>query len=128
MESAVFKASVDYYISIMFLPKFRLGSVPQQAIPSGVRRLSTTVPARQGVTLLQDKENGFGFARSNPRPDKPRSKGVTEIRGPYYTVCIDHHHSPHNPETDNSQGHGEALSRRYSRNVMFFMMSRYNSI
>ncbi|KAH8701057.1 sulfonate biosynthesis enzyme [Talaromyces proteolyticus] len=36
--------------------------------------------------LLQDKANGFGFARSNPRPTKPRSKGVTEIRGPYYTV------------------------------------------
>ncbi|KAJ5818252.1 hypothetical protein N7474_003843 [Penicillium riverlandense] len=70
----------------MFLTKFRLGSVPQQAIPGGVRRLSTTVPVRQGVTLLQDKENGFGFARSNPRPDKPRSKGVTEIRGPYYTA------------------------------------------
>ena len=36
--------------------------------------------------LLQDKENGFGFARSNPRPKKPRMKGVTEIRGPYYSV------------------------------------------
>ncbi|KAJ5528024.1 hypothetical protein N7513_012183 [Penicillium frequentans] len=47
--------------------------------------LSTTQPAR-GVTLLQDKQNGFGFARSNPRPAKPRSKGVTEIRGPYYSA------------------------------------------
>ncbi|CAG8079925.1 unnamed protein product [Penicillium olsonii] len=37
------------------------------------------------VTLLEDT-NGFGFARSNPRPGKPRSKGVTEIRGPYYSV------------------------------------------
>ncbi|KAF3406341.1 Protein Heat-Stress-Associated 32 [Talaromyces pinophilus] len=35
--------------------------------------------------LLQDKENGMGFARSNPRPKKPRMKGVTEIRGPYYS-------------------------------------------
>ncbi|BAE58889.1 unnamed protein product [Aspergillus oryzae RIB40] len=50
------------------------------------RYLSTTAPAQKNVTLLQDKKNGFGFARSNPRPPKPRSKGVTEIRGPYYTV------------------------------------------
>lgn len=49
------------------------------------RSLSTTSPA-QGLTLLQDKNDGFGFARSNPRPAKPRSKGVTEIRGPYYSV------------------------------------------
>ncbi|KAE8148692.1 coma-domain-containing protein [Aspergillus avenaceus] len=48
--------------------------------------LSTTAPAQKNVTLLQDKKNGFGFARSNPRPPKPRTKGVTEIRGPYYTV------------------------------------------
>lgn len=37
-------------------------------------------------TLLQDKSNGFGFIRSNPRQPKPRSKGVTEIRGPYYSA------------------------------------------
>lgn len=57
------------------------------AATTGTRSLSTTQPA-QGVTLLQDKKDGFGFARSNPRPPKPRSKGVTEIRGPYYTVCL----------------------------------------
>jgi phosphosulfolactate synthase (CoM biosynthesis protein A) len=28
----------------------------------------------------------FSFIRMNERPGKPRSKGVTEIRGPYYTV------------------------------------------
>ncbi|KNG90555.1 hypothetical protein ANOM_001541 [Aspergillus nomiae NRRL 13137] len=50
------------------------------------RYLTATTPAEKNVTLLQDKKNGFGFARSNPRPPKPRSKGVTEIRGPYYTV------------------------------------------
>lgn len=50
------------------------------------RGLSATASLEKGVTLLQDKEDGFGFARSNPRPAKPRSKGVTEIRGPYYTV------------------------------------------
>ncbi|KAL3494111.1 hypothetical protein BJX62DRAFT_223505 [Aspergillus germanicus] len=54
---------------------------------SATRTLSTSAPARkEATTLLQDKENGFGFARSNPRPKKPRTKGVTEIRGPYYTV------------------------------------------
>ncbi|KAI1496188.1 putative sulfonate biosynthesis enzyme [Biscogniauxia marginata] len=33
--------------------------------------------------LLEDKDAGFGFARHNPQP---RSRAVTEIRGPYYTV------------------------------------------
>lgn len=37
-------------------------------------------------TLLQDKESGFGFIRANPRTPKPRKNGVTEIRGPYYSV------------------------------------------
>ncbi|KAB2577856.1 Sulfonate biosynthesis enzyme [Lasiodiplodia theobromae] len=36
--------------------------------------------------LLEDKANGFGHIRHNPVPPKPRSKGVTEIRGPYYSV------------------------------------------
>ncbi|RYP69269.1 hypothetical protein DL770_008279 [Monosporascus sp. CRB-9-2] len=36
--------------------------------------------------LLEDRENGFGFVRHNPLPPKPRSRAVTEIRGPYYTV------------------------------------------
>jgi len=30
-------------------------------------------------------ERPFGFLRVNERPGKPRSRGVTEIRGPYYT-------------------------------------------
>lgn len=30
-------------------------------------------------------ERAFGFLRTNDRPPKPRSRGVTEIRGPYYT-------------------------------------------
>lgn len=76
--------------------------------------LSTTQPAR-GVTLLQDKQNGFGFARSNPRPAKPRSKGVTEIRGPYYSVeCI---HQLCLYYADFGIGDGEALSGRRIRNV-----------
>src|SRR5579871_1963359 len=36
--------------------------------------------------LLQDPENGYGFIRHNPRNEKPRNTGVTEIRGPYYSV------------------------------------------
>ncbi|KAL1958017.1 hypothetical protein VTO42DRAFT_5229 [Malbranchea cinnamomea] len=36
--------------------------------------------------LLHDEQNGFGFTRSNPTRKKPRSLGVTEIRGPYYAV------------------------------------------
>jgi phosphosulfolactate synthase (CoM biosynthesis protein A) len=31
------------------------------------------------------KDRPFQFLRMNDRPDKPRSQGVTEIRGPYYT-------------------------------------------
>ncbi|KAK4869372.1 hypothetical protein LT330_006372 [Penicillium expansum] len=50
------------------------------------RHFAATPNIYQGVTLLQDKQNGFGFARSNPRPAKPRTKGITEIRGPYYSV------------------------------------------
>jgi phosphosulfolactate synthase (CoM biosynthesis protein A) len=31
------------------------------------------------------RERAFAFLRLNERPPKPRSRGVTEIRGPYYT-------------------------------------------
>jgi hypothetical protein len=41
---------------------------------------------RNPKILLQDKDTGYGFIRHNPRTDKPRTKGVTEIRGPYYSV------------------------------------------
>ncbi|MDQ2718121.1 MAG: phosphosulfolactate synthase, partial [Chloroflexota bacterium] len=30
-------------------------------------------------------ERGFSFIRMNERADKPRTRRVTEIRGPYYT-------------------------------------------
>lgn len=32
------------------------------------------------------QERAFSFLRTNRRPDKPRTRGVTEIRGPYYSV------------------------------------------
>jgi phosphosulfolactate synthase (CoM biosynthesis protein A) len=34
---------------------------------------------------LETKERAFAFLLLNERPPKPRSRGVTEIRGPYYT-------------------------------------------
>ena len=33
----------------------------------------------------EPKERAFSFLKLNDRPEKPRSRGVTEIRGPYYT-------------------------------------------
>jgi phosphosulfolactate synthase (CoM biosynthesis protein A) len=33
----------------------------------------------------QSRGRAFDFIRMNERPGKPRSKGLTEIRGPYYT-------------------------------------------
>jgi phosphosulfolactate synthase (CoM biosynthesis protein A) len=37
------------------------------------------------MTTETDTERAFAFLRLNERPSKPRSRGVTEIRGPYYT-------------------------------------------
>ncbi len=37
-----------------------------------------------GTRLVTD-ERAFAFLRLNERPPKPRSRGVTELRGPYYT-------------------------------------------
>ena len=31
-------------------------------------------------------ERAFSFLPTNRRPDKPRTRGVTEIRGPYYSA------------------------------------------
>ncbi len=33
----------------------------------------------------QSQERAFSFLKVNERPSKPRTRGVTEIRGPYYT-------------------------------------------
>ncbi|KAF3057121.1 Phosphosulfolactate synthase [Daldinia childiae] len=40
----------------------------------------------QPKILLDDRDSGFGFVRHNPAPPKPRTRSVTEIRGPYYSV------------------------------------------
>lgn len=56
--------------------------------PTGARLMTTSLRTQvsQPQTLIQDKETGFGFIRSNPRTQKPRKLGVTEIRGPYYSA------------------------------------------
>src|SRR5258706_14016960 len=38
-----------------------------------------------------DYQYPFRFLRMNRRPGKPRTRGVTEIRGPYYTVVGRHY-------------------------------------
>lgn len=35
--------------------------------------------------MAPDRERAFAFLRTNNRPAKPRTSGLTEIRGPYYT-------------------------------------------
>ncbi len=35
---------------------------------------------------MSDSELAFTYLRTNKREDKPRKRGITEIRGPYYTV------------------------------------------
>jgi len=35
--------------------------------------------------MIANNERAFSFLRLNERPRKPRERGVTEIRGPYYT-------------------------------------------
>jgi phosphosulfolactate synthase (CoM biosynthesis protein A) len=37
-------------------------------------------------TLTPTEQLAFSFLRTNARPVKPRTRGVTEIRGPYYTA------------------------------------------
>ena len=36
-------------------------------------------------------ERAFQFLRMNHRPDKPRPRSITEIRGPYYTPMGEHY-------------------------------------
>jgi len=38
------------------------------------------------TTLTATTDLAFPFLRANERPAKPRARGVTEIRGPYYSV------------------------------------------
>lgn len=38
------------------------------------------------IKRSMEKNELFGFLKTNPRGAKPRKEGITEIRGPYYTV------------------------------------------
>ncbi len=40
---------------------------------------------------MKDDPPVFSFLRFNRRPDKPRNRGLTEIRGPYYTPLGPHY-------------------------------------
>jgi len=42
-------------------------------------------------SAIKGKEGAFGFLKMNDRPPKPRTRGVTEIRGPYYTPMGKHY-------------------------------------
>lgn len=59
---------------------------PRVGVTSLTDTRTISTGASQGQTLVQDKERGLGFIRSNPRTQKPRKLGVTEIRGPYYSA------------------------------------------
>ncbi|KAF3482127.1 uncharacterized protein GIQ15_04886 [Arthroderma uncinatum] len=74
------------------IPCTSICSVP--GIPrAGLQRAISTSPLlSKGASghgpkaLLLDKQHGLGFVKSNSLPPKPRKRGVTEIRGPYYAV------------------------------------------
>src|SRR5207302_882453 len=61
------------------------------ACPWGARDkqgcLSYDPPARSFARgdPLSEEQRAFSFLRVNQREGKPRSRGITEIRGPYYT-------------------------------------------
>ena len=61
-------------------------ATPPPEPPSSAGGASAGPP---GAAVAADKaaqeEFGFGFIRSNVLPPKPRSTGLTEMRGPYYT-------------------------------------------
>ncbi len=44
-----------------------------------------TAPGRAKGGGAEDAARPFAFLRSNARPPKPRRRGLTEIRGPYYS-------------------------------------------
>ncbi|KAI5918235.1 putative sulfonate biosynthesis enzyme [Camillea tinctor] len=60
-------------------------SLSTTARPQSSRNENTS-PASSSKILLEDADSGFGFVRHNPQPAKPRTRSVTEIRGPYYTA------------------------------------------
>lgn len=64
-------------------------SAASRAQPQCLRAFATSQPTPKGSRspkIMLEDENAFGFIRHNKRPPKPRKVGVTEIRGPYYSV------------------------------------------
>ncbi|KZL69612.1 cysteine sulfinate desulfinase [Colletotrichum incanum] len=47
---------------------------------------STSASVTSKPKVMLEDEHGYGFIRHNPRDPKPRTKSITEIRGPYYSV------------------------------------------
>ena len=39
----------------------------------------------RAIETTEGSDRAFAFLQLNQRPQKPRARGVTEIRGPYYT-------------------------------------------
>src|SRR5690242_20759115 len=50
-------------------------------MPGSLRRVPDTQRKRDNMM----SERAFPFIRMNEREGKPRTRGITEIRGPYYT-------------------------------------------
>ncbi|KAK4233246.1 hypothetical protein C8A03DRAFT_39063 [Achaetomium macrosporum] len=69
------------------LPALRSISTTASLLTKGSQH---PAPAEQSKIMLED-QHGFGFIRHNTRPPKPRKVGVTEIRGPYYSVMGKHY-------------------------------------
>lgn len=69
-------------------PQISKALKPVTSSLQSARSLSTSTSRSSAAPkiLLEDTQNGYGFIRSNPRLPKPRSAGVTEIRGPYYSA------------------------------------------
>src|SRR5438128_1271855 len=55
-----------------------------QADPPGQGQGTTKEITMAPPAVLTD-ERAFDFVKVNERPPKPRTRGITEIRGPYYT-------------------------------------------
>lgn len=71
------------------LPAMRPNTLAMRRLPLvAACRFSTGLGSRSADNpkIMIEQQDGFGFARHNPRPPKPRKIGVTEIRGPYYSA------------------------------------------
>jgi hypothetical protein len=79
----LFARAVRPLTSLAILPRARIFLQPYRSAFSTCAPLSVL---EKPQILFQDKESYFGFIWANPRTPKPRWNGVTETRGPYYSV------------------------------------------